>query len=397
MRQPRPRRPVSDREGSAERRPIEIDWAVLGGPDGDLVRVTRTARGRLRRDLEATLPGFDWRIRVTVVDARPAAPVEPAEVISDRVGRDADPGADLLLVVTDQPLARYERSDARAALSRATAAAVLSTDGLASDEGDGDRRADRLAMLALKVIGRLLGHGGATPPDRGASATDLDRPTDLTPEEAERLRPALERIADPRVEEMAGPAEAGLRFYARAVWRNRIEIAQAVLRTRPWLFPLRLSRLTTAALSALLILVMTAEAWDLALRQPGWLVAAASVAALIGTSAFILARQQLLLHRGGGRLTELRVVSNVSIAAIVSAGMAVTYGALFVATLAFAMAFFDAALVASWAPVDRTVTWRDYVLMSGFVATVGILIGALGASFEARGYFRHVAYVDEEV
>lgn len=387
---------MSDREGSPDRRPIEIDWAVLGGRDGGLVAVTCSARDRLRRGLEAALPGFDWRIRVTVVDARPAVPVEPAEVISDRVGRDADPGADLLLVVTDQPLARYERPDARAAVSRATAAAVLSTDGLTPEDGNRDCLADRLAALALKAIGRLLGLG-ADPADRVASAADPDRRPRPTPEEARHLRPALERIADPRVEEMAGPAQAGPRFYAQAILRNRIEIAQAVLRTRPWLFPLRLSRLTTAALSALLILVMTAEAWDLALRQPTWLVATSSVGALIGTSAFILARQQLLLHRGGGRLTELRVVSNVSIAVVVCAGMAVTYGALFVATLAFAAAFFDADLVGSWAPVNRTVTWRDFVLMSGFVATVGILIGALGASFEARGYFRHVAYVDEEV
>ena len=35
--------------------------------------------------------------------------------------------------------------------------------------------------------------------------------------------------------------------------------------------------------------------------------------------------------------------------------------------------------------------------MSAFVASVAILIGALGASFEEQHYFRHVIFVDEEI
>jgi hypothetical protein len=34
--------------------------------------------------------------------------------------------------------------------------------------------------------------------------------------------------------------------------------------------------------------------------------------------------------------------------------------------------------------------------MCGFVATLGVVLGALGASFESENYFRHVVLVDEE-
>jgi hypothetical protein len=37
-----------------------------------------------------------------------------------------------------------------------------------------------------------------------------------------------------------------------------------------------------------------------------------------------------------------------------------------------------------------------YVVLAAFVASLGLLIGALGASFEQHYYFRHVTYIDEE-
>ena len=40
--------------------------------------------------------------------------------------------------------------------------------------------------------------------------------------------------------------------------------------------------------------------------------------------------------------------------------------------------------------------WTHFLSLAGFIASLGIIIGALGASFEAQVYFRHVAFVDEE-
>ena len=60
-------------------------------------------------------------------------------------------------------------------------------------------------------------------------------------------------------------------------------------------------------------------------------------------------------------------------------------------------ALFSRRIVDAWTGLAPTgATFSHFLALCGFIATVAILIGALGASFEAEGYFRHVALVDEE-
>ena len=309
---------------------------------------------------------------------------------------------DFTLVLTDQDLVARYQAFALGAPSRATVTAVASANRLGSLQAEATVR--RLTALCLNLFGRL---NGLEPEDVAESyagevgaVEDLDRMSRFTESDRAELRGVLERIADPRIEEREGAAGRGGRavFYARALWENRREFLRALLRARPWLFPLHLSRLTTAALSTLLVLVMTAEAWDLALRQPAPLVAGLSLAALLGTSAFVLSRQQLLIRRRGWRLTERRVLATVTTVGVILFGFATTYLLLFAVTAGFAGLFFDRALVAAWAAsTTAPIAARHYLLMGGFVASLGVVIGALGASFEARSHFRHVAFIDEEV
>jgi hypothetical protein len=71
---------------------------------------------------------------------------------------------------------------------------------------------------------------------------------------------------------------------------------------------------------------------------------------------------------------------------------------LFSLTLLFAGALFPDQLVESWAAsLAGQIGWQNYVCLAELVASLGILIGALGASFEGQDYFRHIAYVDEEL
>ena len=62
---------------------------------------------------------------------------------------------------------------------------------------------------------------------------------------------------------------------------------------------------------------------------------------------------------------------------------------------------FPTLLIASWA--ESTVEHASQISllarpqMAIFAASLGILIGALGASFESNHYFRHIIFVDEEI
>ena len=81
----------------------------------------------------------------------------------------------------------------------------------------------------------------------------------------------------------------------------------------------------------------------------------------------------------------------------VSIGMATTYALLFAGTLGLTVLLFDRAILAGWASsLGEDIALRHIVSFAGFVAAIGLAVGALGASFEEQTYFRHVALVDEE-
>jgi hypothetical protein len=223
---------------------------------------------------------------------------------------------------------------------------------------------------------------------------DLDRMATLSDKTQRLLHAHLVDVGDPRVEERV-KARNRIGFYLKAAWVTRREILAAVRRIQPWQFPLRYSKLTTAAGSSLLVLLMTAEAWELAMTQTVWHVVLLSAAALLGTSSYLVWRQHLL-SRLGHHLSEQSVVTTASISIGVFLGMCTTYGLLLLVTWVMAHGLFTRSVILNWVPNVATLTRAHYVSLAGFVGSVGITIGALGASFEQEDYFRHMAMLDEE-
>jgi hypothetical protein len=169
------------------------------------------------------------------------------------------------------------------------------------------------------------------------------------------------------------------------------------VQAKPWSFPVRLTRLTTAAVSALLLLLMTAEVWDLGMSQSAVQVSGLSLLALLLTSVYTLLRQQLLMRRHAGSLSEQTVITNIAVTGVVGLGMLTTYGLLFIGVLGLSLLIFRRPVVAGWVvALGGEIQAVHYIVLAAFVASLGILIGALGASFEQQYYFRHITYIDEE-
>lgn len=318
---------------------------------------------------------------------------------------------DFAIVVTAADLISHYRPYALAVLSRALEAGVISTWRLdphePEHEADSDWRIDRMAQrleaLFLHIIGRRLGLEFSSDEANylfdPQSVEALDAMRRWSAGGLDEARRRLAEIADVRVEEEASFRHATrARFYLRSLWVNRREIVSAVWEARPWQFPFRLSRLTTAATSTMLVLLMTAEAWDLGMTQSVWSATGASLALLLLTTLYVLFRQQLVLRRDRrGVLSEQLVVKNVSSFAVVLGGMLTTYLLLFAVTLAIGFTFYSPALIEQWAAsVAGEIGGRHRLLLAAFIASVGIFTGALGASFESQSYFRYVTYVDEE-
>ena len=395
--------------GQPQKPPLEIG-VVLAGPDERQRKGLLLARDLLLEELQARFPQFDWRLQL-VRRALPgqATPVQPMTLLEQAVHERDVQQWDFVLAITNAELVSHYRPFAVAVVSRVFDAGVISTARLdpISTESDFDlqRRmqaiAGRIRAIGMHVLGHLSGLPHSQEPQGWMAdvecVDDLDRAGGFADDELAEMTEHLQEVADERLEEQRdAPQRSALRFYLQSAWVNRHELANALWEARPWSFPIRLSRLTTAAVSTVLVLLMTGEVWDLALEQ-SWLAVCTLAGLALGvTTAYVLKRQQLLVRRGARR-TEQTATTNLSILAIVGCGMIVELAMLFGLGLLVGTTMFPATLLTDWTNMPvRAIAFGDYALMSLFCAGTGICIGALGASFEEQQYFRHIVVVDEE-
>ncbi|QDV88582.1 hypothetical protein [Planctomycetes bacterium TBK1r] len=392
---------------------IEIG-VVAAGPFDEIDReAMQQAVLMTQEELKQRFPAFLFQFfSVRRPELSAGSRVEPSVLLQQATeDRDAKHW-DFVFVITASELIGIYSSFCFAALSRPLDAAVISV-SLVDPQAAGvdlsaQARIDQIALRVSRLMQHSLAHLLGLPRDdrpdhllyHPATAKDLDVMGLVDDDQTARQAEALAEVADQRLEEGSGRAMSNSMFAIRATWINRREIAQAIWAARAWQFPRRLSRLTLASVSTVAVLLMTAEAWDLALSQSWARVHGLGVFALLATTVYVITRQQLLLRRSQTR-SEQSVVTAASAFGIVLMGMAVTWLALFLLGAIVGLFLFDAPLIASWAASSQLagsdVTFADYVQMAVFSGSVGLLIGALGASFESQNYFRHVIFVDEEI
>ena len=402
----------SQNNDKSRARLIEIGWVLAGRfSELELDAITQ-ARDQLQDYLRASFPQFQWQLPLLYKPAYFRGPsAEAAPLLRDGLRERDSHSWDFALVLTSADLNSYYKAYTLAVPSQALAVAVVSLSRLApQSELERGQPPDapstvlgrRLRALALHLLGDLNGvpHSDANnsvmfQPDE---VSDLDQMQDYHASEQDLLAEELADIADVRLEEEYTQPTNLFVFYLRATWRLRDEIRSAVVQARPWEFPFRLSRLTTGALSTLLIMLMTAEAWEVGMSQNQPFITFFSLTALSIASIFILKRQKLLLRRSRRALTEQTVQTNVAISLVVLLGMLTTYLLLFALVLSLSELLFNARLVAEWvASGSKPIQLSSYIALSQLVASLGMLIGSLGASFEGQNYFQHIAYVDEEL
>lgn len=390
---------------------IEVGWIIVGRIDETDRAAIHQARDNLTNALGQIFSGFTWRMPIIQREEwRQSYRAEPAALLEyGLIERDMRHW-DFVFIVTDMDLVSYYKPYALGALSRSVSTGMISTARLDPqatypDAVQEERLAvmtRRLCALALHIFGHLNGlpHHDCTQSYLYDVSTidELDNMRHFTDDQVRQLQANLHEVGDLRLEEEATSARPQpLWFYCRGAWRGRADIAHAILQAKPWQYPFRLSRLTTAATSTLLVFLITAEAWELGMSQTAGVVSALSCSALLVTSLYILRRQRLLMRREITGLSEQIVTTNISVIAVVVLGMLTTYAWLFFAALGLSTLFFHHQLVVAWtASLDGQITTAHYVILAAFVASLGLLIGALGASFEQQHYFRHVTYIDEE-
>jgi hypothetical protein len=392
--------------------PVEIGWVLAGRFDDIDQAAIRQCRETTLAELRRIWPCFDWRLAVVQREVLVrSARVEPISLLDEAVSEASAKTWDYTFVITPADLVSHYQPFSSASVARSLAAAAISTariDPAHSDptvpEADRiDAIARRLRVLVLHSLAHLVGLGHSTLAGNMMNLVDfpqgIDRAEGFGTEQIERVATLLREVADPRLEERSPPRRPMTPwFYVQSAWINRREIVAAVVEAEPWRLPFRLGRLTTAAGSALVVLLVTAEVWDLAMGLAFWWLAVLAVAATAASTGFVIARQRLLYSPDRQGPTELSVIRRLSTVAIMLLGMMTAYALLFCIALMGATLLFRASLVSGWATsLSRSPGWGHYAALSAFVASLGLMVGAFGASFENQYYFRHVTHVDEEL
>lgn len=402
---------------------VEFGVLLAHAVDEPVLDAIDRARSSVGDELRRVLPDFDWRLPlVRRASPAPRGPAAITRLLLEGVQERDLHHWDFALVVTTADLDSHHRENALAAPARTVDTAVVSTARLLPDRGGdaGDREvvARRLHALWMHLLGDLCGVDHAAGKESymavPETAVDLDERVRFADAELAAIAGALALVADARLEETEAGARMGaLSFHLQVLRIGGREILHRVLEARPWELPFRLTRLLTAAVGSTVLLLFTAEAWELGLRQPAGTIAALAVLAVGLTTALILRRQQLLLRGSGRRLNEQVAMMNVTVLLVVTLGVLATFALVLLLAAAAAWLLFDPPLMRSWAPsvadggngvegvdgaggmdgLGGAARWTA----ATFTAAIGTVIGGLGATFEGSERLRHVLYVDEEV
>lgn len=388
---------------------IDMGIIVVGTLDSVDEEAVQRAHAEWTSILRRRFPQFSWRVPLMNRAELTLPPrVEAVPLLQHAIEERDIHGWDFCLIVTNSDLIPHYGARSLAAVSRMLDAGVVSTariDPYAFDENvDHDHRieilGERIETLFRHTFGHLCGLGHSDDPTN--PMYDPQSVDDLTPmgllrdDQIARMAVYLETVEDQRLEESETTASAFV-FYLRSAILNRKRIIDSVWNARPWTFIRHLGRLTTAAASTSIVLLITAETWDLALSQHQAGLTFLLLASLAWATLSVLRRQRLLIKREHRHLTEQIVVRNIATTVTITCAMASTGILIFVATLLLGHGLFHEHLVESWAASrDGQITGEDYALMATFVSALSILVGAMGASFEDQYAVRHLTFVDEE-
>ncbi|MGF1511350.1 MAG: hypothetical protein ACFB9M_17805 [Myxococcota bacterium] len=379
---------------------VEVGWVLIKPMHRTDREAVADGLEKLNESLQRCFPRFAFRFKKVGEYSVSDSGITIIEAMERGARERESKRLDFVFLLTGLDLRAVYGPSAMAATSQTMACAILSTyridpeysEGISGSPARTESLVRRLQHMGLHAFALLNGvrlPSETTPADPQA----LDEPVSWTDVEQDKLASNLALVADPRVEEQEQVTALG--FYLRALWAHPGQVLSTLGQFRPWLLPFRMSRLTAAAFSALLIFMATAEVWQLGLRQRLPSVFAMSATVWLGTSAFIIVRNDLFSIRRMRR-SEHSVQLQTSVTLLITLGMFTLYLSLFIVSFTVGQLLYARALLESWAPSIGEVTWVHRVQVSGIVASLGLLVGALGATFEAQTYFRHVAKVDAE-
>lgn len=373
---------------------IVIGWVLASDIQGQsMIDVYQEAIQLVLEQLRQQFPEFAWHM--PFIQRRRYAPrgaLRPLPLLEFGAQEKLLNKWDYAVVVVANDLEPRRQPFALGVPSSALETAVLSSSRL----GEKSKIPPRLAGLALHELGHLFSLEHADEGPMCLPSNELKHNLSAFPEEqALVLQYHFQEVADARLEEEphAYKRRSTFRFYLRAFVYNFRDIMKAVWGYRPWRIPLYLGRLTAAVAVSLLVLLLTAESWEVGANVAPLPLLITTLGAILVAAAYIFVGQHIgqvgKSYSPREQVARSRIVLFLTLLLGMISLWLTLYGLLFVSSLILPLE-----VVAGWAGYSADTLPRSRYL--AFMATVGILAGALGGNLEEENEIKAQLFFDEE-
>nr|WP_208288815.1 hypothetical protein [Halobacterium sp. R2-5] len=395
---------AAEREGAAD---LRVDVGVLvahaPGTDADSLESFASQAATDAVDELAAASDVSWRFyletpaRLSDHDQR-----RPSEFLDRATHRMVEGAYDVVVVVTDVPLVSSRERFVPGLASPLSRVAVVSTRDLRSaPRGEPRRPLDAAsvrwngATLLVHLLGHVFGarHGDA---DGGAMEPfEFDPQRRAVPPVDADVESSLRRVAGeiPAAEARPRGVLSRLAFHARSAARNPREVARTLVDSRAPLLPLSLPKLSTAAVTPTLVIVFSAESWDVGFHMSDATAVLFAAASVLAAAVYLLFAQNLSFPRKRHDLvTEHTALVNVTVFLVLVLAMLGLFALVWGIILLVELVVFPPNLMSNWPSIEEpAVGVVDLVRTGAFISTIGVLSGALAGGLENRTVVSHLA------
>lgn len=402
---------IKEVQGPAPEPVMQVGIVVAAGAQSGKDILNDVAR-QLIQDVKPELEegtGIKWEFDIT-----PATVLEndkartPSDFLDTASFRMAEGPYDMVHVITDVPLISRRNRSEPGLCSPVARITVMSTRKPASrikerpPEEQYSCNRYNAALLFLHLTGHLLGLNDTTPAkSRIMGVADFNMQRNKVPSFSAEERSFLKKKAYhiPDRELSGGNSFERFVFHIIMTFRHLGQFFQPLLSNKAVLLPLSLPGLATAAVAPSILMIFSAELWDVGLGMSNGTAAFFAVVSVMLASFYLVRVQSLFLPRKEKRvITEHLAVANSTIyfsIFLACVGLFLMVGTL---SIVVELYIFPEGLMQTWPTLDRPqVTLEDKIRLAVFISTLGVTTGALAGGLESRTIIQHLALFRRKV
>lgn len=371
---------------------MSIGWIVASNaPVPTIHEAYDAAREILLTQLQDQFPDFFWQMELIHEYRYPNyGLLPPLPLLELGVHEKLSRGWDFALVLVHNELEPRSRTMTIGVPSSALEVAVLSS---AHIDVTGHDTANQVAALALHLLGHIWGlehedDSPMCPPENCAMLALRPFPQEQQTNVAQRL----EEVSDARIEEET-PEIGRLHFYWRSFWADPVSVFIDTWGYAPWRMPFRMGRLTAAAMVSIVFLLLGAEAWEVGVHTTVIQSIAGAITTVLAATAFLFWGQNLgeISRHTGWREQLIRTRIVVFLTLLI--GLGSLWMVLFVLSFLAAL-YVPSNVPANWLGLELGV--GELGRYAAFMATLGVLAGAMGGNLEDEDTLKAELFFDEE-